>query len=147
MMLKLKSFNAAWLSRSRIALLSAAVICSLSGCSSAPRGLAHKAYRPAAVITLPAQDLAVSAFAFEVSTMADGEERYFAVSPLGSEVYVKAQPFYYSALGEHCRKASARAAAVPAAQSASGAVFAVCELADGGWYYHQPIISDGSLQY
>lgn len=107
-----------------------------TACSSTPRGLAHKAYRPAAEVALPPQSVEVSEFALEVSTMVVGESRYFAHSPLGS-VEVQAMHFYDNALGEQCRKASA------AAGGHSGTMlFTVCKLQDGTWYYHQPLTAE-----
>ncbi len=109
----------------------------LTGCSSTPRGLAHKAYRPVAERVLVKQDLATAQFAREVSLMGDGQSSYFASSPLGSELTVTARPFYLSGLGEKCRQA----AAAGAVSSSDGVtqIFAVCEQSDGSWRYVAPL--------
>lgn len=119
-------------------LCAVAVLALLLGtaCSSTPRGLAHKAYRPTAAVSLPPQSVEVSEFALEVSTMVVGESRYFDHSPLGS-VEVQALHFYDSALGEQCRKAGAVSGI-----HGGTMLFTVCKLQDGTWYYHQPLTAE-----
>lgn len=113
-----------------LALLGSAVL--LAGCSSTPRGLAHKTARPVADAPLIQQSLEVQSFAKAVSALAVGEKAIFAMTPLGNDLTVTGQPFYDNALGERCRTAKAQL-------GQSMQIFAVCEQSDGSWRYVAPL--------
>lgn len=123
-------------------VLSAAALISavlLTACSSAPRGLAHKAYRPAAEPVLTVQDLQTAAFASQVASMRAGSELEYAQSPLGSSMRVRALNFYTNGLGEQCRKAEG----LMQNYNSSNALpleFAVCRQTDGSWRYVKPLL-------
>ena len=107
-----------------------------AGCSSTPRGLAHKANRPIADAPLIVQSLEVQTFAREVSALSVGERAFFASSPLGYNLEVTGRPFYDNALGEHCRT-------VQASLGHGSKIFAVCQQSDGSWRYVAPL-TDGT---
>lgn len=109
--------------------LSAALLTAvlLTACA-APRGLAHRATRPVAVIDEGPRSEAERQFTEAFAAMPDGWQGTMSATPFGDDVSLSAGSFYVSGLGQKCRRGYLQ-------DGYQAFQFAVCQNDDAGGSY------------